>query len=347
MSDTMRAVVLEAPGPPEALRVRELPDPQPPPGLGADQGHGVRPEPLRASHPARPRRGRDLPARARHRSDRRRRRGTGRRVRTGQQVAAMMGRMGRTFDGGYAEYTCVPAAQVIPFHSELDWATLGAVPEMLQTAYGSLTIGLDAQPGQTLLIRGGTSSIGMATAVLAKDRGLTVLSTTRRAERAEALTGDRCRPRDRRRRRRRRRRARRSCPKASTSRSNWSAPLRFRTRCARPGSTEWSASPGCCPTSGPSATSTRSTTSPAACDSPPTAATPPTCPPTCSRTFLDDVAAGRSDGSAPPHLQRTRPSIPTAHADMEAGQRHRQARRPPMTGPAPIDEAKRMQPRTR
>ena len=76
---------------------------------------------------------------------------------------------------------------------------------MLQTAHGSLTVGLDAQPGQTLLIRGGTSSVGMATAVLAKDRGLTVLSTTRRAERAR-LRGDRRRPRARRRRRHRRRR---------------------------------------------------------------------------------------------------------------------------------------------
>ncbi len=105
----------------------------------------------------------------------------------GQQVAAMMGGMGRTFDGGYAEFTSVPATQVIAFRSELDWATLGAIPEMLQTAHGSLTVGLDAQPGQTLLIRGGTSSIGMAAAILAKDRGLTVLSTTRQPDRVAAL----------------------------------------------------------------------------------------------------------------------------------------------------------------
>jgi NADPH:quinone reductase-like Zn-dependent oxidoreductase len=106
----------------------------------------------------------------------------------GQQVVAMMGGMGRTYDGGYAEYTCVPASQVIAFRSDLDWSIVGAVPEMLQTAYGSLTIGLDAQPGQSILIRGGTSSIGMATAVLAKQRGMTVLSTTRRPDKTSALT---------------------------------------------------------------------------------------------------------------------------------------------------------------
>src|SRR2546430_843123 len=99
----------------------------------------------------------------------------------------MMGGMGRTFDGGYAEYTCVPASQVIPFASDLEWSTLGAVPEMLQTAYGSLTLGLDSQPGQSILIRGGTSSVGMAAAVLAKERNLTVLSTKRRANKIAAL----------------------------------------------------------------------------------------------------------------------------------------------------------------
>jgi NADPH:quinone reductase-like Zn-dependent oxidoreductase len=95
--------------------------------------------------------------------------------------------MGRVFDGGYAEYACVPAAQVIAFESGLDWATLGAVPEMLQTSYGSLTVGLDAKPGESILIRGGTSSVGMATAVLAKRRGMTVLATTRNPAKADAL----------------------------------------------------------------------------------------------------------------------------------------------------------------
>ncbi|MCG8422488.1 MAG: zinc-binding alcohol dehydrogenase family protein [Proteobacteria bacterium] len=104
-----------------------------------------------------------------------------------QKVAAMMGGMGRDFDGGYAEYTCVPARNAFVIDSDLDWSVLGAVPEMFQTAYGSLTAGLEVARGQTLLIRGGTSSVGMTAAQLAKTIGLTVLATTRNAEKCHAL----------------------------------------------------------------------------------------------------------------------------------------------------------------
>jgi NADPH:quinone reductase-like Zn-dependent oxidoreductase len=107
----------------------------------------------------------------------------------GQQVMTLMGGMGRIFDGGYAEYTSVPAGQVIPFRSSLDWSVLGAIPEMLQTAHGSLTVGLDARPGQSILIRGGTSSVGMAAAILGVRRGLTVLSTSRSEKKLDALRG--------------------------------------------------------------------------------------------------------------------------------------------------------------
>ena len=184
---TMRAVVLDAPGPPEALHVREVPVPVPASGqvlikveafglnrselhtrLGLADGVvfprvlGIEATGVVVDCP-------------------------GGELATGTQVAAMMGGMGRTFDGGYAEYTCVPVGQTVPFTSDLEWATLGAVPEMLQTSHGSLTIGLDARPGQSLLIRGGTSSIGMATAVLARRLGMTVFATTRHPERSDVL----------------------------------------------------------------------------------------------------------------------------------------------------------------
>jgi len=101
---------------------------------------------------------------------------------TGQKVAAIMGGLGRDFDGGYAEYTSVPLEIVFPFESHLPWNVLGAIPEMFQTVSGSLNEALKIKEGETLLIRGGTSSIGMLACQLAKTKGLTVISTTRNPE---------------------------------------------------------------------------------------------------------------------------------------------------------------------
>ena len=97
----------------------------------------------------------------------------------GQKVAAIMGGMGRQFDGGYAEYTRVPLRNVFPFESSLPWKTLGAIPEMFQTTAGSLLQALEIEKGETLLIRGGSSSVGMLACQLGKYYGLTVISTTR------------------------------------------------------------------------------------------------------------------------------------------------------------------------
>jgi NADPH2:quinone reductase len=105
----------------------------------------------------------------------------------GQKVAALMGGMGRNFDGGYAEYVALPSNIVFPFESDLPWATLGAIPEMFQTVSGSLNQALEVKKDETLLIRGGTSSIGMLACQLAKHYGLTVVATTRNADKTPHL----------------------------------------------------------------------------------------------------------------------------------------------------------------
>jgi NADPH:quinone reductase-like Zn-dependent oxidoreductase len=105
----------------------------------------------------------------------------------GDRVATAMGGMGRQFDGGYAEYTCVPAGQVQAVKTALSWEVFGALPEMLQTAWGSLFKSLRLEIGERLLVRGGTTSVGLAAAAIAKHHGAFVASTTRRHERDKLL----------------------------------------------------------------------------------------------------------------------------------------------------------------
>ncbi|MCM2534368.1 zinc-binding dehydrogenase [Neobacillus pocheonensis] len=98
-----------------------------------------------------------------------------------------MGGLGREFDGSYAEYALIPSSQVYPINNDMDWINLAAIPEMYYTAYASLFDTLRLTKGETLLIRGGTSSVGLAALQLAKSVGATVITTTRNTNKLEFL----------------------------------------------------------------------------------------------------------------------------------------------------------------
>ena len=105
----------------------------------------------------------------------------------GAKVAALMGGLGRTINGSYAEYTRVRASNVALIESELPWALLAALPETYATAWTCLFRNLNLTAGQTLLIRGATSSFGQAAIKMALAAGARVIATTRSRARSAKL----------------------------------------------------------------------------------------------------------------------------------------------------------------
>lgn len=105
----------------------------------------------------------------------------------GTKVATMVGGMARSINGSYAEYINIPKGNTIPFESGLPWNELAAIPESYGTAWALLNWCLDAREGEVILIHGGTSTVGMAAVILAKQLGMKVIATTRSARKEPLL----------------------------------------------------------------------------------------------------------------------------------------------------------------
>ncbi len=105
----------------------------------------------------------------------------------GAKVAALMGGLGRTSNGSYAEYTRVRAANVALIESDLPWSVLAALPETYAVAWTCLFRNLNLTAGQTLVLRGATSSFGQAALQMAVAAGARVIATARSRERFAML----------------------------------------------------------------------------------------------------------------------------------------------------------------
>ncbi|MEB3979771.1 zinc-binding dehydrogenase [Mycobacterium sp. 663a-19] len=105
----------------------------------------------------------------------------------GAKVAALMGGLGRTINGSYAEYTRVRAANVALIESDLTWSDLAAIPETYATAWTCLFRNLNLAAGHTLVVRGATSSFGQAALKMAVAAGARVVATTRNSKRVPML----------------------------------------------------------------------------------------------------------------------------------------------------------------
>jgi NADPH2:quinone reductase len=181
----MLAIMIDNFGGPEQLVIQELPDPQPKEnqvlievkafGVNHAEAHmrkGEWPEATKVS-------GIECAGTVK--------RDPSGRLRSGQKVVALMGGMGRTINGSYAELTCAPGTNVVPIDTDLAWEDLAAVPESYATAWACLHGNLALKEGQTLLIRGATSALGQAALNIAAHAQANVIATTRNTSRFSKL----------------------------------------------------------------------------------------------------------------------------------------------------------------
>ena len=99
-----------------------------------------------------------------------------RRWRVGDEVTALLS------GGGYAEQVAVPEAQVLPVPAGVDLQTAAALPEVACTVWSNVFMLAGLQPGETLLVHGGSSGIGTMAIQLAVAMGARVAVTAGSAE---------------------------------------------------------------------------------------------------------------------------------------------------------------------
>ena len=107
--------------------------------------------------------------------------------RTGQKVITAMGGLMLARHGSYAEFVIAPASNVLAIETQLPWEELAALPEAYLTVWGALDKNLAIEKDQCLLVRGGTTTLGLAAVTYAKAKGLTVVATTRNQENMQML----------------------------------------------------------------------------------------------------------------------------------------------------------------
>ena len=181
----MRAIVIQKFGGPENLVIKEIPDPEPMPGHVVIQvkAFGVNHAEMHM------RRGEWAEAAEVSGIEcvRLVKSCLGGEFAVGTKVAALMGGLGRTINGSYAEYTRPPATNVAPIESSLPWEDLAAIPESYATAWTCLFRNLELAEGQTLVIRGAMSSFGQAALNMAVNAGAHVIATARNQDRFQKL----------------------------------------------------------------------------------------------------------------------------------------------------------------
>jgi len=175
----MRAVTISRPGGPEVLVVSELPEPVPGPhevvvdvaaagvnraDVSQRQGHYPPP----AGAPDWP--GLEVSGTIVALGD------SVTSWRVGDHVVALLG------GGGYADRVAVDAGLVLPLPAGVDLVLAAGLPEAVATVWSNVFLAADLQPGETLLVHGGTSGVGSVAIQLAVARGATVLATAGGAE---------------------------------------------------------------------------------------------------------------------------------------------------------------------